>query len=192
MSPVQIKGQRLGPDFLSVWAQKAGTQWLFDQRQHHPDFWMPPSRSFTTRFAVLRSHGQSNTGSKQPHARDRCFNGPYESHSWTHEPGDVGSVFGSAQFENRDNATVRIACAPMGRAFGVFREVLARCAACLAEHPQRFRSPLDGFQIGRRDLLRIQVHLLPKFLDGIPVRLLIGQDNGIDGAQILIGARPVE
>jgi hypothetical protein len=31
-----------GPDFLCVGAQKAGTQWLYDQLQHHPDFWMPP------------------------------------------------------------------------------------------------------------------------------------------------------
>jgi hypothetical protein len=31
-----------GPDFLCVGAQKGGTQWLYDQLQHHPDFWMPP------------------------------------------------------------------------------------------------------------------------------------------------------
>ncbi len=26
--------------------QKAGTGWLFDQLQHHPDFWMPPIKEF--------------------------------------------------------------------------------------------------------------------------------------------------
>ena len=31
-----------GPDFLCVGMPKAGTQWLFDQLQSHPDFWMPP------------------------------------------------------------------------------------------------------------------------------------------------------
>lgn len=31
-----------GPDFLCVGMHKAGTRWLFDQLQHHPDFWMPP------------------------------------------------------------------------------------------------------------------------------------------------------
>jgi hypothetical protein len=31
-----------GPDFLCIGMQKAGTSWLFDQLQHHPDFWMPP------------------------------------------------------------------------------------------------------------------------------------------------------
>ncbi|MEI9964735.1 MAG: sulfotransferase [Caulobacteraceae bacterium] len=31
-----------GPDFLCIGLQKAGTQWLYDQLQHHPDFWMPP------------------------------------------------------------------------------------------------------------------------------------------------------
>lgn len=31
-----------GPDFMCVGMQKAGTGWLYDQLQHHPDFWMPP------------------------------------------------------------------------------------------------------------------------------------------------------
>ncbi|HWA89249.1 MAG TPA: sulfotransferase [Rhizomicrobium sp.] len=32
----------LGPDFLCIGMQKAGTGWAFDQLQYHPDFWMPP------------------------------------------------------------------------------------------------------------------------------------------------------
>lgn len=31
-----------GPDFVCVGAQKAGTQWLYDQLAWHPEFWMPP------------------------------------------------------------------------------------------------------------------------------------------------------
>jgi hypothetical protein len=31
-----------GPDFFCVGLQKGGTQWLYDQLQGHPDFWMPP------------------------------------------------------------------------------------------------------------------------------------------------------
>ncbi len=31
-----------GLDFLGIGAQRAGTRWLYDQSQHHPDFWMPP------------------------------------------------------------------------------------------------------------------------------------------------------
>jgi hypothetical protein len=31
-----------GPDFICVGAQKAGTQWLYDQLAWHPAFWMPP------------------------------------------------------------------------------------------------------------------------------------------------------
>jgi hypothetical protein len=31
-----------GPDFICVGMPKAGTGWLFDQLQAHPDFWMPP------------------------------------------------------------------------------------------------------------------------------------------------------
>jgi hypothetical protein len=33
---------RDGPDFVCVGAQKAGTQWLYDQLAWHPGFWMPP------------------------------------------------------------------------------------------------------------------------------------------------------
>ncbi len=33
---------QVGPDFLCIGMQKAGTGWLYDQLQHHPDFWMPP------------------------------------------------------------------------------------------------------------------------------------------------------
>ncbi|MCP4380976.1 MAG: sulfotransferase [Hyphomicrobiales bacterium] len=35
-------GPRAGPDFFCVGAQKGGTRWLYDQLQHHEDFWMPP------------------------------------------------------------------------------------------------------------------------------------------------------
>lgn len=31
-----------GPDFICIGMHKAGTQWLYDQLQGHPDFWMPP------------------------------------------------------------------------------------------------------------------------------------------------------
>lgn len=31
-----------GPDFMCIGMQKAGTGWMFDQLQFHPDFWMPP------------------------------------------------------------------------------------------------------------------------------------------------------
>jgi hypothetical protein len=32
----------IGPDFLCIGAQKAGTGWLYEQLRSHPDFWMPP------------------------------------------------------------------------------------------------------------------------------------------------------
>jgi hypothetical protein len=31
-----------GPDFICIGLPKAGTGWLFDQLDDHPDFWMPP------------------------------------------------------------------------------------------------------------------------------------------------------
>jgi hypothetical protein len=36
MTPIQ------GPDFICIGMPKAGTRWLYDQLDHHPDFWMPP------------------------------------------------------------------------------------------------------------------------------------------------------
>ncbi len=31
-----------GPDFIGIGLPKAGTGWLYDQLEAHPDFWMPP------------------------------------------------------------------------------------------------------------------------------------------------------
>lgn len=39
-----LPGTIRGPDFMCIGAQKAGTQWLFDQLSLHPDFWMPPMK----------------------------------------------------------------------------------------------------------------------------------------------------
>ena len=35
---------QVGPDFLCIGAQKAGTGWLYEQLRSHPDFWMPPMK----------------------------------------------------------------------------------------------------------------------------------------------------
>jgi len=34
--------RRVGPDFLCIGAHKAGSTWLYQQLDSHPDFWMPP------------------------------------------------------------------------------------------------------------------------------------------------------
>src|SRR5438552_3844129 len=34
--------RRPGPDFLCIGAHKAGSTWLYQQLDAHPDFWMPP------------------------------------------------------------------------------------------------------------------------------------------------------
>jgi hypothetical protein len=34
--------RRAGPDFLCIGAHKAGSTWLYQQLDSHPDFWMPP------------------------------------------------------------------------------------------------------------------------------------------------------
>lgn len=55
--PVKTAERASGPDFLCVGLQKGGTQWLYDQLQHHPDFWMPPHKElhyFDRRFPDRR------------------------------------------------------------------------------------------------------------------------------------------
>lgn len=41
MPELLAQGDLRGPDFLCIGMQKGGTRWLFDQLNHHPDFWMP-------------------------------------------------------------------------------------------------------------------------------------------------------
>ena len=35
-----------GPDFICIGAQKAGTTWLYENLNGHPDVWMPPVKEF--------------------------------------------------------------------------------------------------------------------------------------------------
>ncbi len=52
-----------GPDFLCVGAHKAGTTWLYQQLDSHPDFWMPP---------VKELHYFDQLGRVQRAGRPRC------------------------------------------------------------------------------------------------------------------------
>jgi hypothetical protein len=52
-----------GPDFLCVGAHKAGTTWLYQQLDSHPDFWMPP---------VKELHYFDQLSRVQRAARPRC------------------------------------------------------------------------------------------------------------------------
>ena len=47
------------PDFLCVGAQKAGTSWLYQQLEPHPDFWMPPVKELHY-FDQLNKRRQSH------------------------------------------------------------------------------------------------------------------------------------
>jgi len=81
-----------GPDFICVGMPKAGTGWLYDQLQTHPDFWMPPVKEVLylhREFPViplggsrggyglkqLERHGRKNKPHQQPRnpERDRGF-----------------------------------------------------------------------------------------------------------------------
>jgi hypothetical protein len=72
---VQSAVIRRGPDFIGIGLQKAGTRWLYNQLEQHPDFWMPPikelhffdrpfpHRSFADRAA--RRAGEVHTAFQQ-------------------------------------------------------------------------------------------------------------------------------
>src|SRR5215471_16731665 len=51
------------PDFLCVGAHKAGSTWLYQQLDSHPDFWMPP---------VKEMHYFDQLGRVQRTGRPRC------------------------------------------------------------------------------------------------------------------------
>jgi sulfotransferase family protein len=55
--------RRGGPDFLCIGAHKAGTTWLYQQLDSHPDFWMPP---------VKELHYFDQLGRVQRTGRPRC------------------------------------------------------------------------------------------------------------------------
>jgi len=55
--------RRPGPDFLCIGAHKAGSTWLYQQLDSHPDFWMPP---------VKELHYFDQLSRVQRAARPRC------------------------------------------------------------------------------------------------------------------------
>lgn len=67
---VHDRGSFVGPDFLCVGLQKAGTAWLYDQLDSHPDFWMPPlkelhyfdKKSKATRYRDLIDNHVADVG----------------------------------------------------------------------------------------------------------------------------------
>ena len=65
-----------GPDFICIGMIKAGTEWLYDQLRHHPDFWMPPVKeirylgSKSPQMRPLTEHWQ-----RVARARDRGRSG---------------------------------------------------------------------------------------------------------------------
>jgi len=77
-----------GPDFICVGLPKAGTGWLFDQLNDHPDFWMPPVKELLylvqpvskMRFVSKRGEALPNPKGRERRihrsdldARDRAF-----------------------------------------------------------------------------------------------------------------------
>ena len=60
-----------GPDFLCIGAHKAGTTWLYQQLDSHPDFWMPPVKEL--HYFDQLSRVQRTAQSRCRDERDRRF-----------------------------------------------------------------------------------------------------------------------
>ena len=61
----------LGPDFLCIGAHKAGSTWLYQQLDSHPDFWMPPVKEL--HYLDQLSRVQRAAGPRCRDERDRRF-----------------------------------------------------------------------------------------------------------------------
>ena len=60
-----------GPDFLCIGAHKAGSTWLYQQLDSHPDFWMPPVKEL--HYFDQLSRVQRAAGPRCRDERDRRF-----------------------------------------------------------------------------------------------------------------------
>src|SRR5205814_8495954 len=63
--------RRPGPDFLCIGAHKAGSTWLYQQLDSHPDFWMPPVKEL--HYFDQLSSAQRAAGPRCRDERDRRF-----------------------------------------------------------------------------------------------------------------------
>src|SRR4051812_40030612 len=96
-----MASQTEGPDFICIGMPKAGTDWLFDQLQYHPDFWMPPVKEIaylvhkTAKLKHVNTHfrrmkkpfPRQRTTKRTGDARDRLF--VEEAAGLTGEPRNV-------------------------------------------------------------------------------------------------------
>ncbi len=52
----------MSPDFLCIGAQKAGTKWLYDQLQNHPDVYLPPVKEIHYWDVYYEMHKKGEIG----------------------------------------------------------------------------------------------------------------------------------
>jgi hypothetical protein len=68
-----------GPDFICIGMPKAGTGWLYDQLEMHPDFWMPPVKELVylnrehPSLAFVDAHGERVKGRRERAALKKGF-----------------------------------------------------------------------------------------------------------------------
>jgi Sulfotransferase family len=74
-----------GPDFIGVGMPKAGTGWLYDQLEAHPDFWMPPVKELVyltqkfPRMHFVDEHAQPRVPRRERSQRNRNAASPRAS-----------------------------------------------------------------------------------------------------------------
>ncbi len=92
--------QNTGPDFICVGMPKAGTGWLYDQLQSHPDFWMPlkeidylafeyPKMKHAIRWFERTEKRKHRKKAKRRHVDAREYNFLKEASACAGEPRDI-------------------------------------------------------------------------------------------------------
>jgi hypothetical protein len=95
------RSQVAGPDFICIGMPKAGTGWLFDQLNTHPDFWMPPVKGLhylgrknprmtnATKRLVRSSRGRSLAWAKGRDGDERDYEFLREAASYSGQPSNL-------------------------------------------------------------------------------------------------------
>ncbi|HVV65685.1 MAG TPA: sulfotransferase [Rhizomicrobium sp.] len=100
----------VGPDFICIGLPKAGTGWLFDQLNAHPDFWMPPVKELLyLKKPISKMRFVSRSGEPLPN------------------PGDQERRIHRTELDARDRTFLRTAAACSGkpRDYGRYAELFA-------------------------------------------------------------------
>lgn len=94
--------QQPGPDFLCIGMQKAGTGWLFDQLQFHPDFWITPVKELHYLDRALTKTGNVERFLEITEKPKRMANMLKERRPWDERDIEFLKLFASYRRTRRD------------------------------------------------------------------------------------------